>query len=202
MLSEEEFMVLDYMDIFKNVDEASLQEDTGLDPEKLSAILKKFSEKGYISKIMEGMWQIESAGEEEAAKYRKKLLEESGRKEEILKYCQEFEEINKRFKELVTRWQMKEEDGVMVPNDHKDPDYDFKIIEELTRIHEETKNLINKISEIIPMYRRYISRFENALNQLMDGKLDYMDRARDSYHNIWFELHESLLKLSGMQRVE
>ena len=202
MLSEEEFIVLDYMDIFKNVDEASLQEDTGLDPEKISAILKKFSEKGFITKIMEGMWQIESAGEEEAAKYREKMLEESGRRDEIIKYCQEFEEINKKFKELVTRWQMKDEGGVLVPNDHKDPDYDFKIIEELNEIHEETKRLISKISEIIPMYRRYISRFENALNRLMEGKLDYMDRARDSYHNIWFELHESLLKLSGMRRVE
>lgn len=202
MLSEEEFIVLDYMDIFKNVDEASLQEDTGLDPEKISAILKKFSEKGFVTKIMEGMWQIESAGEEEAAKYREKMLEESGRRDEIIKYCQEFEEINKKFKELVTRWQMKDEGGVLVPNDHKDPDYDFKIIEELNEIHEETKRLISKISEIIPMYKRYISRFENALNRLMEGKLDYMDRARDSYHNIWFELHESLLKLSGMRRVE
>ena len=202
MLSEEEFIVLDYMDIFKNVDEASLQEDTGLDPEKISAILKKFSEKGFVTKIMEGMWQIESAGEEEAAKYREKMLEESGRRDEIIKYCQEFEEINKKFKELVTRWQMKDEGGVLVPNDHRDPDYDFKIIEELNEIHEETKRLISKISEIIPMYKRYISRFENALNRLMEGKLDYMDRARDSYHNIWFELHESLLKLSGMRRVE
>ena len=200
-MDRDEFIVLDYLDAFKLADESFIEEDTGIEKSRLSEILAKLSEKGLIKRV-DGQWQIEKAGEEEAKRYREKMLEESGRKDEVLEYCRKFEELNARFKELVTRWQMKEEDGTMVPNDHSDPEYDMAILEQLNVIHSETKKLLEKLSEILPIYKRYIPRFEKALKLLMDGNIEYMDLDRQSYHNIWFELHESLLKLSGMKRVE
>jgi len=197
----DKFVVLDYLDTFKLVDEAFIEKDTGLSRERLLNILLDLSRRGLIKKV-NNQWQIEKAGEREIEKYRQKLLENSKIKNIILEYCKDFEELNKKFKELVTRWQIKEKDGVMVPNDHSDPEYDLAIIEQLRLIHEETKKLLIKISNIIPVYKRYISRFEKALKLLMDGNIEYMDLARNSYHNIWFELHESLLKLSGMKRIE
>ena len=197
----DKFVVLDYLDTFKLVDEAFIEKDTGLSRERLLNILLDLSRRGLIKKV-NNQWQIEKAGEREIEKYRQKLLENSKIKNIILEYCKDFEELNKKFKELVTRWQIKEKDGVMVPNDHSDPEYDLAIIEQLRLIHEETKKLLIKISNIFPVYKRYISRFEKALKLLMDGNIEYMDLARNSYHNIWFELHESLLKLSGMKRIE
>ena len=115
----------------------------------------------------------------------------------------EFENVNKRFKELVTRWQLKDEGGALVPNDHSDPEYDMNIIEELNEVHKEAVKILEKISDVFPFFNRYAPRFERALRLLMEGELGYMaDSDKQSYHTIWFELHETLLKMSGMKRVE
>jgi|YelNatPaOPRAMG01_1025707.scaffolds.fasta_scaffold02147_2 DNA-binding MarR family transcriptional regulator len=202
MITEDEFLILDYLDIFKLAEESTIKEDLGFEPTKFSSTIKSLLEKGFIEKFFGEQWKITSRGENAVSEERKTLLERSGQKDLFIRYCEEFEILNKEFKELVSRWQMKDEDGVLVPNDHKDPEYDFAIIEKMGTIHEKNKNLIERISKIFPFYKRFINRFEKAYERLTAGEFGYMDRARDSYHNIWFELHESLLKFSGMSRIE
>jgi len=195
------FLVLNYLDIFKTADEGTLKL-LGLPESELKLILKNLSQKGLIRRT-DSEWIIEESGEEMIRSYRERLLRESGRSEEFMEYCEEFERLNKEFKELVTRWQLKDEGGMLVPNDHSDPEYDFKIIEKLSMVHEKTMNVLKKICEIIPAFKIYAKRLENALNLLMNGNLEYMvDKSKESYHEVWFELHESLLKISGMKRVE
>jgi hypothetical protein len=196
MLSDQEFATLDYMDAYKVVDEEDMEADVGID----STLIESLCKKGLLKRITEFNVQIEPAGESAVAEHRHLLLEQSGRKDDLLRYCDEFEKVNGRFKQLVARWQIKDEDGVQVVNNHRDREYDSTIISELTKIHEETTNIINEISDIIPTYQRFIGRFGLALQRVSGGNTSYMDQARDSYHGIWFELHESLLKLSGMQR--
>ncbi|MCD6235712.1 MAG: hypothetical protein J7J94_01790, partial [Thaumarchaeota archaeon] len=63
--------------------------------------------------------------------------------------------------------------------------------------------ILEKLATIFPFFKKYVPRFEKALSLLMDGDLGYMaDSDKQSYHTIWFELHETLLKMSGMKRVE
>ncbi|MEM2569712.1 MAG: hypothetical protein QXF59_03710 [Candidatus Bathyarchaeia archaeon] len=202
MLTEEEFLVLDYLDIFKMTSESAMREDLESYVTELLPIIKSLLKKGLIEQFFGEQWKITSKGENAISEERKALLERSGQKDKFIHYCEEFEELNREFKELVFRWQMRDEGGVLVPNDHKDLEYDFAILEKMRTIHERNKSLINNIASIFPFYRRFITRFEKAYERLMSGEFAYMDRARDSYHNIWFELHESLLKLSGMSRIE
>ncbi len=195
------FLVLNYLDIFKSVEADSLKV-LGLSGTELQAILEDLSERGLVKKSGE-LIEISELGEHEAERCRRELLENSHRKDEFLKYCVAFEEMNKRFKDLVTRWQLKEVEGELVPNDHLDPEYDMAILEGLSEVHEETVKLLRKMSEIFPFFKGYIQRFENALSRLMNGDLGYMaDSDKQSYHTVWFELHETLLKMSGMKRVE
>lgn len=198
MLSNQEFAILDYMDAYKVADEEDMKADVGID----STLIESLCKKRFLRRIKEFNVQIEPAGESAVAEHRRLLLEQSGRKDDLLRYCDEFEKVNGRFKELVARWQMKDENGIQIVNNHRDREYDLAIISELTKTHEETTNIINEISEAIPTYQRFIGRFCLALQRVTDGNTSYMDQARDSYHGIWFELHESLLKLSGMKRKE
>lgn len=202
MLTEEEFLVLDYLDIFKIAGEPVMREDLESHVTNLSSAIKSLMEKGLIEQFFGEQWKITLKGENVISEERKALLERSGQKDKFIHYCEEFEELNREFKELVFRWQMKDEGGVLVPNDHRDVEYDFAILEKMKTIHERNKSLINNIASIFPLYKRFISRFERAYERLMSGEFAYMDKARESYHNIWFELHESLLKLSGMSRIE
>jgi hypothetical protein len=195
VLNNEEFAILDYIDTYKVVKEPNLAADIDLDPK----VLQNLCEKGFIKRIKVSDLQIEPTGEKAATEHRNLLLDKSGRKEDILRYSDQFEQVNVRYKGLVARWQMK--DG-KVPNDHSDPQYDQAIMKELAQIHGEIKILIGNISQLVPTYPRYYQRFDLALQQINAGNMKYMVVARDSYHNVWFEMHESLLKLSGKQRVE
>lgn len=197
-LSNEEFELLDYLDVYKVVREANMKEDLQVN----DATLRGLFEKGFAKRVKETSLQVEPAGEKAVEEYRRLLLEQGGRRNEILRDWEEFEGVNRRFKALVVRWQMKDVNGVKTVNNHSDKEYDSEILGELAKIHEETKNVIDKIAEIIPSYRRYTGRFEVALKRLNGGDTKYMAIARDSYHGVWYELHESILKLSDKERVE
>jgi pyruvate,orthophosphate dikinase len=47
----------------------------------------------------------------------------------------------------------------------------------------------------------YASRFDHAVQQLRAGDTTFIARPIiDSYHTVWFELHEDLIGLLGLSR--
>lgn len=109
--------------------------------------------------------------------------------------------INDAFKELVTRWQLRAVDGKQVPNDHADPEYDRSVLEQLDRIHHDISALLDAIAELVARVGAYRVRLDRALDKIKAGDLRYMTAPdRDSYHTIWFELHQDLIGLCGTTR--
>jgi hypothetical protein len=205
-LSEDEFAVLNYLDIFKSItDIDSIKISTDLESERIKAILAKFLEEGYVEKEVygeRGMWNIKKVGERVAALHRQLLLEKTGRKDAVIKKCEEFEELNVKFKELVTSWQIRVVDGVPIINDHSDAEYDSIILNKIFSLHEDVKRTLEELASFISMYRSYVKRLDFAIEKLKEGETDYLTKAQSSYHNVWFELHESILKLWGKERIE
>jgi predicted transcriptional regulator len=107
------------------------------------------------------------------------------------------------FKRLAGGWQVCSPGPPPVFNDHSDPRYDERIIKNLVRLHHRLRSLVEALGEQCPRYNAYRVRFADSLNRLSDGSADYFTNPRvDSYHNIWFELHEDLLCTLGRQRSE
>ena len=201
MLVQDEFVILDYLDAFKVVQESVIKEDLAF-MDNISKLLSQLKDEEFVEKTLEGSWGIRQKGEVTVSEHRKLLLERCASKEEFLRLCTQFEILNIEFKTLVTKWQIREFQGSSTPNDHKDSEYDFSIIEQLANVHEKTKNMIRQISFIFPFYKRFLDRFQNSFRHIANGEFDFIDISRDSYHNIWFEIHESLLQLSGTKRIE
>jgi pyruvate,orthophosphate dikinase len=112
-----------------------------------------------------------------------------------------FTPVNDAFKQLVTRWQLRTVEGKQVRNDHADADYDRKVLEELTRIHGEVCAVIDAVAALVARVGAYRIRLAKALDRIKAGDLRYMTAPdRDSYHTIWFELHQDLIGLSGTTR--
>jgi len=198
----DEFLILNYLDIFRSSLQEDIENNIEMDKEKIREVLNDLLRKGFVRRV-DDQWQIEHAGREEMKRLRREVLESSGRREEVLSYCKEFEELNTWFKDLVTRWQVKNEGGMLVPNDHSDPEYDLAIIRELGELHRKTVDVLEKLSKVLPILKTYITRLNRALNLVMRGEIEYLSGVDvQSYHNIWFELHEGLLRLSGLKRVE
>ena len=49
----------------------------------------------------------------------------------------------------------------------------------------------------------YVARLDRAAAKVADGDTSYLASPRiDSFHNVWFELHEDLIQLAGRTREE
>jgi pyruvate,orthophosphate dikinase len=114
-----------------------------------------------------------------------------------------FTKLNADFKELVTDWQMREVDGKRTRNDHKDEVYDTEVLSRLVALHALTATLIEGISVHAPRVGAYNRRLTSALAKIEAKDLRYVTAPdRDSYHTVWFELHQHLINLLGTTRAK
>jgi hypothetical protein len=114
-----------------------------------------------------------------------------------------FERINVELKQLITDWQTVELAGQRVPNDHSDQAHDARVIDRLGDLHERADPVFERLAAALPRLQVYRDHLLAALEKAEDGEIQWVSDARtDSYHTVWFELHEELLRLMGRQRQE
>jgi hypothetical protein len=114
-----------------------------------------------------------------------------------------FERINGALKQLISDWQSVTVGGERIPNDHGDKDYDRKIIDRLGDLHERAETVLDQLAGALPRMRIYQEKLLVALEKAEDGAIAWVSDAKiESYHTLWFELHEDLLRLMGREREE
>jgi pyruvate,orthophosphate dikinase len=111
-----------------------------------------------------------------------------------------FLDIDHRVKEAVTAWQLRDP---ATPNDHSDAAYDAEVLDRLAAIHDDATAWLTPIEPAVPRFRDYRARLTRALGAARGGDGRYVaSPGVDSYHGIWFELHEDLIQLAGRTREE
>jgi hypothetical protein len=109
----------------------------------------------------------------------------------------EFRSLNAEFKALVTDWQLK---GGQ-PNPHDDADYDAAVLARLDEVHHRVTPLVNAAATELPRLGRYAAKLQSALDRVRAGDTMWLSRPLiDSYHTVWFELHEELILAAGLTR--
>ncbi|MDB5577019.1 MAG: hypothetical protein JWR80_2195 [Bradyrhizobium sp.] len=123
--------------------------------------------------------------------------------ETFLAAYEAFERINVPLKATITDWQTIDLGGTRVTNDHSDQVHDLKIIGRLGELHERADRILGQLEKVQPRFEFYRRNLLAALEHAEDGDIEWVSAARlPSYHTLWFELHEDLLRLLGRQRVE
>jgi pyruvate, orthophosphate dikinase len=109
-----------------------------------------------------------------------------------------FIELDGRMKETVTDWQLKAPDVV---NDHADADYDRGVLDRLAALHDEAAAFLEANENGFGRLATYRERLSRAFEQARGGDGRFVASPRvDSYHGVWFELHEDLIQLAGRTR--
>jgi hypothetical protein len=109
----------------------------------------------------------------------------------------EFRSVNAEFKPLVTDWQLK--DGR--PNTHEDAGYDAAVLARLDDVHGRVTPIIAAAAAQLPRLDRYSVKLQIALDNIRAGETMWLARPLiDSYHTVWFELHEELILAAGRTR--
>lgn len=114
-----------------------------------------------------------------------------------------FERINEDLKTLITQWQVREVAGAAIANDHSDEAYDARIVDRLGALHERFEPTMQAMVSELPRLGVYPPKFDHALERAELGDTAWVSDVKiDSYHTVWFELHEDLLLLLGRPRIE
>jgi hypothetical protein len=109
----------------------------------------------------------------------------------------DFRAVNAELKALVTDWQLKNGQ----PNTHEDADYDAAVLARLGFVHEQVVLIIAAAAVHLPRLSRYSAKLQTALDKITAGDATWLSRPIiDSYHTVWFELHEELILAAGLTR--
>ncbi len=111
--------------------------------------------------------------------------------------------LDGRMKETVTAWQMREVDGTQTFNDHTDAAYDAGVLARLAGLHADARAWLVPCAAALPRLSTYLRRLDHAARLAGEGDGKYVASPRvDSYHGVWFELHEDLILLAGRTRAD
>jgi len=111
--------------------------------------------------------------------------------------------LDRRMKEAVTAWQLRPTEGEPVVNDHTDSAYDAQILRRLGSIGEDADRWLEPLAGASVRLAPYRARLTRALERARSGDQRFVASPRvDSYHGVWFELHEDLIQLAGRTRAD
>lgn len=140
----------------------------------------------------EGFWYLTEAGEDRLETACRDRFDDD-QLAELRAIYDDFEAMDVRMKACAEAWQDLDE-GERAP--------DTEPVADLRTLHEEVTALFDDLDpETKAAYDGYLQRLDDALDHLGAGDLDYVTGTEvDSYHTVWFELHDDLLRTLGEER--
>ena len=148
-------------------------------------------------------WSLTTAGRIEGERRLAEELDAAGSRAVVTAAYQRFVALNRQFLGACTRWQLRAEDGTHFVNDHSDASYDASVIAELDEIDDAVQPICQDLAAAIPRFGYYNGRFAAARVRVHAGEHDWFTKpVIDSYHTVWFELHENLLATLNLERAD
>ena len=143
-------------------------------------------------------WALTPGGRTAQEAALKDELDTSGARDEVLGAYKRFLDLNIDLLGICTAWQMKDETTL---NDHADATYDEGVIAQLRSLHAKVEPILTDLEATLDRFSGYRGRLEAALAKLAKGEADWFTKPLiDSYHTVWFQLHEDLLTTLGIER--
>jgi len=176
-----ELKVLQAVRLKGRIDPADIAAAAGEDPTAVAAAVRAATEAGLL---IEGKTVRLSP---EGRTRLKELLaaeRENADQAAIGGAYEKFRSVNADFKTLVADWQLKNGE----PNMHDDEEYDSAVLARLA-------------ANELPRLASYSDKLAAALAKVQSGETTWLTRPIvDSYHTVWFELHEELILAAGLTR--
>jgi hypothetical protein len=198
--SDPRFLVLHAVRLKGFASEDVVAERVGIDP---ASYLSALADGGLAIK-REGRlsgWTLTPDGRAHHAKLIATELSEAGCRAPVEDAYRRFLAINQDMLACCTQWQIRTVDGSEAPNDHSDPAHDAKAVAGLAAIDEAVQPVCADLSNALERFSDYGARLRRARGRVEGGETDWFTKPLiDSYHTVWFELHEDLLVTLGIER--
>lgn len=172
---------------------------TGLPVPDVESHLIDLGVKGLVARSGDG-WSVTAEGRRIDNEAVAEELDETGCRAAVEAAYGRFERLNPLALEACTAWQLREIDGVRRVNDHLDRRYDTQVLRKLGNVERLGQELCNDLSAILDRFDGYGDRLAEAANRALAGEWEYVSEHWDSFHTVWFQLHEDLLVTIGKPR--
>lgn len=153
-------------------------------------------EEGFVARSSRGI-RITAVGRVTHATWAR--LAAGGDDEQVARRAYErFLPLNRELLQICSDWQV-QPGGV--PNDHRDPRYDWAVVDRLRALDERIAPVVSRLGRAVDRFATYRPRLRVALTRVDDGDTEWLTSPRiDSYHTVWMQLHEDLLLAIGADR--
>ena len=187
------------------IDSAEVAEIAALDQSVVDTELAKFVESGHVV-YRDGRvsgWSLTPEGRVHGEKLLSAELDAADVRDQVADSYQQFLGCNQDFLSICTDWQVRTVDGEQQLNDHDDPEYDASVIAALAAIDGRVQPVVAQLASQLDRFGSYGGRFTDRLGRVNNGETDWFTKPMiDSYHTVWFELHENLLATLGIERAK
>ncbi len=206
-LSTADLRVVHVLRVRGFVDTPLVAEVAGMSVDEATSVLTALEAAGH-ARHREGRmsgWMLTSDGRAHGEVLLAEELVGLGCRAEVEGAYSRFLEGNQGFLGLCTDWQLRphpgDPSGEPVMNDHADPAYDEAVIGRLAETDSAIQPVCAALAALLERFGGYGERFATALDRVTGGDLDWFTKPMiESYHTVWFELHENLLATLGIQR--
>jgi hypothetical protein len=206
-LSTADLRVVHVLRVRGFVDTPLVAEVAGMSVDEATSVLTALEAAGH-ARHREGRmsgWMLTSDGRAHGEVLLAEELAGLGCRAEVEGAYSRFLEGNQGFLGLCTDWQLRPDPGDLsgepVMNDHADPAYDEAVIGRLAETDSAIQPVCAALAALLERFGGYGERFATALARVTGGDLDWFTKPMiESYHTVWFELHENLLATLGIQR--
>ena len=201
--SDPDLLVLTGLRLTSFAPAARVAEVIGADEADVAGRLAALADQGLVRHRGDRTsgWLLTPAGRSEGEARLAAELDAAGLRALVERAYRRFLELNRPLLDACTAWQLREVDGQQVPNDHTDAEHDAAAIARLGAIDDAAQPVCAELGAVLDRFAGYGRRLATARARVEGGEGDWFTRPTiDSYHSVWFELHEHLLASLGLDR--
>lgn len=201
--SDPRFAVLHALRLKGFADIDSIAEQTGLYPSQVRNFLEHLQVAEHVLH-REGKvsgWTLTPAGRRRHAELIGAEVDGTASRAAVDAVYRRFVPLNQELLAVCADWQTCGGGDVPVLNDHQDFAYDAAVLRRLHAVDDEVQPLCRELARSLGRFATYGPRLTLALRRVGEGDHDWFTKPMiDSYHTVWFELHEDLLTTLGLER--
>ena len=149
-----------------------------------------------------GGWGLTESGRITDEELVRNELDIVGVRDHVRSSYESFLGLNSTVLQTCGDWQMRKLGETHAVNDHTDPDHDAKVLSRLMRIDDAAQRICSDLASRLVRFGVHGHRLTTALERALGGETAYVTDSLDSYHTVWFQLHEDLLTTLGISRDE
>lgn len=204
--SDPAFVTLHVLRVRGITETAEVAATTGLSEDTVIAEMTKHLEQEFVI-LREGRlpgWSLTRLGRDEDVQLARAELAAAEAEDDVDCLYRQFLEVNPDLLRLCTDWQLLPPVDNKTPpelNQHEDPEYDAEVLSRLAKVDGAAQPICAELGNALTRFGSYGPRLSAARVRVEAGQHDWMTKPMiDSYHSVWFELHEDLLATLNIER--